>query len=72
VTLPVMCGFCYPDLDYDSYVHEACKPHAPDLSGPDDDSAKRRFGTEFITHTGEAGGTANQAMCEDIHHRQRD
>lgn len=68
--IPTMCGFCYPDVDFDAYVHVACTAHTPDLNGPEDEIAKRRFGSEWITGTGEAGGVGNQAICEDIHHRR--
>lgn len=68
-TLPTVCGFCEPDRDYDTYVHDPCLAHRPDLAGPDDEIARRLFGTEWISGTGEAGGHGNQAACEQIHHQ---
>jgi hypothetical protein len=70
--LPTTCGFCYPDLDYDTYVHLACAAHAPDLKGADDEIAKRLFGTQYVSGTGEAGGHGNQDFCESIHQQRRD
>lgn len=69
--IPLTCGFCYPDLDFDTYVHQPCNAHKPMLDGADDAAAKARFGTEWISGTGEAGGHGNAEICEAIHQRSR-
>jgi hypothetical protein len=69
--IPVSCGFCYPDLDPTTYVHQACRAHLPDCGGVDDEIAKNLFGRTHVTGTGTAGGESNQAMCEAIHQRSR-
>ena len=68
--LPLTCGFCYPDLDFDTYVHQFCSAHSPDLSGADDALAKR-LENPWLSGNAEAGGVGNQAVCEQIHHTRR-
>lgn len=66
--IPVTCGFCYPDLDFDTYIHQACTTHAPDLSGVDDEKAANRG--QWLNANLPAGGQSNADMCEMIHQRR--
>jgi hypothetical protein len=65
--IPVTCGFCYPDLDFEAYIHQACSSHIPDLAGSADEMSRHAGNRHFITGTLEAGGQDNAAICDAIH-----
>jgi hypothetical protein len=64
---PLTCGYCYPDLDPATYVHQPCGAHVPDMSGTDDAKVE----VQHFTGNMEAGGLGNQAVCEQIHQGRR-